>query len=114
MKAALQGVQRINLAIMAPPSPPIDEWLESLPPWAQWGIQGSKLLLAFSPIIILIVILVRAFESDEEVRFISCCFSYPPRGGSRFAAAQIADAGAHFRRYTGESEAKKEDGLPGP
>ena len=87
---------------------------KDLPPWAQWGIQGSKLLLAFSPIIILIVILVRAFESDEEVRFVSCCFSYPPRGGSRFAAAQIADAGAHFRRYTGESEAKKEDGLPGP
>ena len=68
-----EGCAAHHLAIMAPPSPPIDEWLESLPPWAQWGIQGSKLLLAFSPIIILIVILVRAFESDEEVRFVSCC-----------------------------------------
>ena len=80
---------------MAPPSPPVDEWLESLPPWAQWGVQGGKLLLAFSPIIILIVILVRAFESDEEVRASSCLCSRPLLAEVVcFAAVQIADTGA--------------------
>ena len=94
---------------MAPPSPPIDEWLASLPVWLQYVVQGSKLMLAFSPIFVLIVILVRAFESDEEVRpdGIGCC---EPRGLVR----TIHDlARVLFLGRAGGFEAKKEDRFPG-
>ena len=46
----------------------VPTWIDGLPEWAQYAISGTKILVALSPIIALVYILLGAFEEGEEVR----------------------------------------------